>query len=535
MNEMIKPSESTLSGRDREGGTSSGSLGGSLLKSAGVVSMMTFLSRILGLARDVVIASLFGAGSGVDAFIVAFKIPNFFRRLFAEGAFSQAFVPILSEYRTQRDHQSVKDLVSYTAGSLGGFLSVLSLLAVVAAPIVAMIFAPGFYQVPDKLSLAGEMLRITFPYLLLISLTAFAGSILNTYGRFGAPAFTPVLLNVSVIGCSLFLAPLMDRPVFALAWGVLLAGIIQLVFQLPFLKRIDLMPLPRWGWKVEGVVRIRTLMIPALFGVSVAQINLLLDTVLASFLQSGSVSWLYYSDRLMELPLGVFGIAIATVILPGLSLKYSQQSSEGFSQTLDWALRMVLLIGLPSAVALVVLAEPLLITIFQYGEFNSNDVAMSAQSLRAYAGGLLGFMIIKVLAPGYFARQDTKTPVIVGVKAMGFNMVFNFILVFPLAHAGLALATSIAAFINGGMLYRGLRRDGVFTPQAGWTALLVRYAIANGIMALTLILLARPVEQWLAWDWYWRVLHLGFLVAVGAGAYFMTLLVTGLRFDHLRH
>ena len=535
MNEMIKPSESPLPGENRKGGTSSEGLGGSLLKSTGVVSMMTFLSRILGLARDVVIASLFGAGSGVDAFIVAFKIPNFFRRLFAEGAFSQAFVPVLSEYRTRRNHQSVKALVSYTAGSLGGGLLVITLLAVAAAPIIAMVFAPGFYQVPDKLSLAGEMLRITFPYLLLISLTAFAGSILNTYGRFGVPAFTPVMLNVSVITCGLFLAPLMDRPIFALAWGVLLAGIIQLAFQLPFLKRIDLMPLPRWGWKDEGVVRIRTLMIPALFGVSVAQVNLLLDTVLASFLHSGSVSWLYYSDRLMELPLGVFGIAIATVILPGLSLKHSQQSAKEFSQTLDWALRLVLLIGLPSAVALVVLAEPLLTTIFQYGEFSDNDVVMSAQSLRAYAGGLLGFMIIKILAPGYFARQDTKTPVIVGVKAMGFNMVFNLILVFPLAHAGLALATSIAAFVNGGMLYRGLRRDGVFTPRAGWVALLIRYAIANGVMALVLILLARPVEQWLAWDWRWRVLHLGFLVVAGAGAYVISLLVTGLKASHLRH
>ncbi|MDX1696297.1 MAG: murein biosynthesis integral membrane protein MurJ, partial [Ketobacteraceae bacterium] len=328
---------------------------GGLLRSTGVVSVMTMLSRVLGLARDITIANLFGAGSGADAFFVAFKIPNFFRRLFAEGAFNQAFVPVLSEYRSNRRHEEVQRLVADTSGSLAGILLVMTLLVVAAAPWVAYLFAPGFAQDADKFALAGDMLRITFPYLFLISLTAFAGAVLNSYGRFAVPAFTPVLLNVVIISAAVLLAPTLERPIMALAWGVMLAGLIQLLFQLPFLKQVNLLMRPRWGWHSEGVVRIRRLMLPAMFGVSVGQLNLLLDTILASFLEDGSVSWLYYSDRLMELPLGVFGIAIATVILPSLSRKHAKQSADAFSATLDWAVRMVLLIGVPAALALAVL------------------------------------------------------------------------------------------------------------------------------------------------------------------------------------
>lgn len=504
-----------------------------LLRSTGIVSIMTMLSRVLGLVRDITIANLFGAGSGADAFFVAFKIPNFFRRLFAEGAFNQAFVPVLSEYRANRSHQEVQKLVADTSGSLAGVLLLVSTLVVLAAPWVAWVFAPGFAQDADKFALAGDMLRITFPYLFLVSLTAFAGSVLNSYGRFAAPAFTPVILNVVIIASALLLAPMMDRPIMALAWAVIMAGCLQLVFQWPFLKQIDLLMRPRWGWKSDGVVQIRRLMLPALFGVSVGQLNLLLDTILASFLVDGSVSWLYYSDRLMELPLGVFGIAIATVILPSLSRKHASQTPEAFSATLDWAVRMVLLIGVPAALALAVLAEPLLITLFQYGEFSSYDVEKAALSLRAYSFGLLGFMLVKVLAPGFFARQDTKTPVSIGIKAMVANMVFNLMLIVPLAHAGLALATSLSAFVNAALLFVGLRKEGVYHKSPGWLLFGVRLVLANGVLVAVIWWLSPNAATWLSWGWMERSIQMAVVVCVGVLAYFMVLILAGLRKRHL--
>ncbi|WP_423804778.1 murein biosynthesis integral membrane protein MurJ [Neptunomonas phycophila] len=496
---------------------------------------MTLLSRVLGLVRDVVIANLFGATGSADAFFVAFKIPNFLRRLFAEGAFSQAFVPVLSEYRTQCTLADVQLLVNRVAGTLGAILLLVTLIAVAASPIVTAVFAPGFYMhETDKFDLASDMLRITFPYLLLISLTAFAGAILNSYERFAVPAFTPVLLNVCLIGCALFLTPIMDEPVMALAWGVLMAGAVQLCFQLPFLWHLRLLPKPRWGWQDEGVQRILMLMLPALFGVSVAQINLLLDTVLASFLQTGSVSWLYYSDRLSELPLGVFGIAISTVILPSLSRKHASQSTDSFAHTLDWAVRMILLIGLPSAVALVMLAEPLIITLFKYGAMTERDVAMSAMSLRAYGVGLLAFMLIKVLAPGYFSRQDMKTPVKIAIQAMVANMVFNLLLIFPFQHVGLAAATSMSAFLNAGLLLRGLLKEGVFVWQPGWGLYLVRLIVALLTLASVIYWLSPSVTQWLAADIWSRAVLMGRVVGVGVVAYFAVLVGLGMRLRDIR-
>ena len=507
----------------------------SLLRSSGVVGVMTLLSRVLGLVRDVVIANLFGATGSADAFFVAFKIPNFLRRLFAEGAFSQAFVPVLSEYRTQRTLADVQLLVNRVAGTLGAILLLVTLIAVAASPIVTAVFAPGFYMHETvKFDLASDMLRITFPYLLLISLTAFAGAILNSYERFAVPAFTPVLLNVCLIGCALFLTPIMDEPVMALAWGVLMAGAVQLCFQLPFLWHLRLLPKPRWGWRDEGVQRILMLMLPALFGVSVAQINLLLDTVLASFLQTGSVSWLYYSDRLSELPLGVFGIAISTVILPSLSRKHASQSTDSFAHTLDWAVRMILLIGLPSAVALVMLAEPLIITLFKYGAMTERDVAMSAMSLRAYGVGLLAFMLIKVLAPGYFSRQDMKTPVKIAIQAMVANMVFNLLLIFPFQHVGLAAATSMSAFLNAGLLLRGLLKEGVFVWQPGWGLYLVRLIVALLTLASVIYWLSPSVTQWLAADIWSRAVLMGRVVGVGVVAYFAVLVGLGMRLRDIR-
>lgn len=513
---------------------------GGLLASTLVVSAMTLLSRVLGLVRDVVLARLLGVSAGTDAFFVAFRIPNFLRRLFAEGAFNQAFVPVLSEYRTRaRDEGSLaatRQLIDRVAGTLGGTLALVTLLGVLGAPLLIWVFAPGFGDDPHKRALAVEMLRLTFPYLFFIALTAFAGSILNTWNRFAVPAFTPVLLNLSLIGSALYLAPHFaeGRMAVALAWGVLIAGIVQLLFQLPFLARLSLMPVPRMAWRDPGVRRILRLMAPALFGVSVSQINLLLDTVLASLLQTGSVTWLYYSDRLTELPLGVFAIAIGTVILPSLSGKHAGDDPQAFRRTLDWALRLVLLIGVPAALALAVIAEPLLATLFRHGEFTANDVLRSAESLRAYSAGLVAFMLIKVLAPGYFARQDTKTPVKIGVIAMVANMVFNLLLVWPLQHAGLALATSLSAWLNAGLLYLGLRRTGVFQPLEGWGRHWLRLLLAGAAMAAAIHFLARFAGVWLQGPLTERILWLGLIVVAGMLIYLLVLLILGLRPRHLR-
>ena len=500
-----------------------------LLKSSSVVGSMTMLSRVLGLVRDIVIARYFGAGAGADAFFVAFKIPNFLRRLFAEGAFAQAFVPVLSEYRLKKDLRDVRSLINSVAGVLGLVLLVVTLLAVAGSPLLTMVFAPGFVDEPEKFTLASEMLRLTFPYLLLISLTAFSGSILNSYGRFAIPAFTPVLLNLSLIASAIWLSPYLDNPVVAMAWGVLVAGMLQLFFQFPFLMRLGLMPRPRLDYRHEGVVRIMKLMLPALFGVSVSQINLLLDTVLASFLETGSVSWLYYSDRLSELPLGVFGIAIATVILPSLSRKHTDSSFTEFSKTLDWALRLVLLIGLPAAIALLLLAEPLLATLFYHGELTAHDVSMSVLSLRAYASGLMAFMLIKVLAPGYFSRQDTKTPVKIGVIAMGVNMVFNLILIWPLAHTGLALATALSAWLNAFLLYRGLVKDKVYWLHSGWVKFLCQMGFSLFLMMASILALLYLFPDWLAVTVWERIYYLAIIVVAGGGSYFIGLYLSGLR------
>lgn len=508
--------------------------GQGLLKSSLVVGMMTLVSRVLGLIRDMVIAQAFGAGAGADAFFVAFKIPNFLRRLFAEGAFNQAFVPVLSEYQTQRSATEVKELVDRVAGSLGMALTLVTALAMLASPLLVWLFAPGFHVDEVKFALTVEMLRITFPYLLLISLTAFAGSVLNAYKRFAIPAITPVWLNVSMIVAALWLAPMLDTPILALAWGVLAAGVIQLVFQLPFLQRLSLLPRPRSGWSDPGVRRILKLMVPALFGVSVGQINLLLDTVLASFLQTGSVSWLYFSDRLSELPLGIFGIAIATVVLPALSRQHAAQSAEHFAKTLDWAVYMVLLLGLPAALALVMLAEPMLLTLFGYGQMSLFDVQMSAQSLMAYAIGLVAFMLIKVLAPGFYARQDTKTPVKIGIIAMVANMVFNLILIWPLAHAGLALATSMSAFLNAALLGIGLAKAGVWHWQAGWGGRCLRLLAALLVLASCIYWGSPDVGVWEQWGATERAGRMTLLVLGGALGYGVTLVLFGLRPRHLR-
>ncbi len=491
----------------------------------------TLLSRILGFVRDLVLARLFGADAATDAFFVAFRIPNFLRRLFGEGAFATAFVPVLTEYKETRSYEDLKGLVDHVAGTLGLVLLVVSLVGVVAAPLVVSLFAFGWVLegADEKLALAASMLQLTFPYLFFISLTAFAGGILNAHNRFAVPAFTPVLLNLCLIGAALWLSPWMAEPVTALAWGVLIAGVVQFTFQLPFLHRLKLLPRPRVRRDHEGVGRILKLMVPALFAVSVVQINLLLDTVLASFLQTGSISWLYYSDRLMEFPQGVLGVALGTVILPALSRGHAAKDPVAFGRTLDWGLRTTVIFGLPAAVGLAVLAGPMIATLFLSERFDFHDVVMARQSLVAYASGLLAFILIKVLAPGYYSRQDTRTPVRIGIIAMVVNMGFNLALVLPLQHAGLALATSLSAFVNAGLLYRGLRKAGVYTPSAAWKRLWFQVILGCGVMAIVLLLLAPALETWRDWSLWQRALQLGWWVSVGAGSYLFTLLVLGMR------
>ena len=501
----------------------------SLLKSTGVVGASTLASRAAGFVRDVVIAQGFGASAGADAFFVAFRLPNFLRRLFAEGAFAQAFVPVLSEYQAQREIGEVRDLVSHVAGALIGVLAVVTVAGVVAAPVLVAVFAPGFLSDPAKYALAVEMVRITFPYVLFISLVAFAGGILNTYGRFAIPAVTPVLLNLCLIGAALWLAPVLDVPVVALAWGVLAAGFVQLAFQFPALAALGMLVRPRLRRAHEGVSRVISLIVPAVFGVSVSQINLLVDTVIASFLVTGSVSWLYFSDRMVEFPLGVFGIALATVILPHLSRQHATVSPESFSDTLDWALRLVVLVATPAALGLGMLAAPILTTLFQYGQFSAHDVDMAARSLLAFAFGLLGFVAIKVLAAGYFSRQDTRTPVRIGIVAMLSNIVFNLALVVPLAHAGLALATTLSALLNAGLLLRGLVVRGVYRPRPGWGRFIVRVAAGNLVLGAALWWLRGEPAEWIEADAATRAFRLCAVVATAVVLYVVAGLGLGMR------
>lgn len=517
-----------------------------LLRLTGTVGGYTLLSRVLGLVRDVVYARMFGASVLMDAFFVAFRIPNIFRRFTAEGSFSNAFVPVFAEYDESRDRAAVRELVDRTAGTLGLILFGVTLVGVIAAPLLIGLFAPGFLEEAngagaDRYQLSVDMLRWTFPYLLFISLVAMAGSILNTYHRFTAAAFSPVLLNVVMIVFAAWVAPLYSRPGMALAAGVFAAGVIQLLCMVPSLARLGLVPRPRWGLAHAGVKRILALMLPGLFGSSVAQISILLDTLIASFLVTGSISWLYYSDRLMEFPLGVFGIALATVILPNLSRQHANGAATDFGATLDWAMRIVMIIATPATVGLALLAGPMLATLFYGGRFNAVDVEMSAMSLMAYAAGLLGFTLVKVLVPGYFARQDTRTPVRVGLIALGVNMTLNVLVVVPWAwlggpapHAGLAATTSIGSFVNAGLLYLGLRRSGVVVPGQGWPRFLLRVGVAAGVMAVLILAFAPPTPAWLEAGFWTRCLWLTLGVGGAALAYFAALFAVGFRISDLR-
>lgn len=497
---------------------------------------MTLISRVLGLVRDVVVANLMGAGTSADVFFFANKIPNFLRRLFAEGAFAQAFVPVLTEYQEKHTAEETRDLLSKVAGTLGLLVTIVTLIGVIGSPVLSALFGGGWFIAwlnnesdGAKFELATVVLKITFPYLWFITFTALAGSILNTRGRFAVSAFTPVFLNVAIITAAIVYAPTSTQPEITLAWGVFCGGLIQFLFQIPFLLREKALVKPSWGWHHPGVVKIRTLMIPALFGVSVSQINLLFDTFIASFLMTGSISWLYYADRLLEFPLGLFGIAIGTVILPALSRNHINAEGEGFGKTMDWGVKAILLLGLPAMMGLIVLAKPMLMVLFMRGAFSIHDVEMASYSLMAYGSGLLSFMLIKVLAPGYYSRQDTKTPVRYGIIAMVTNMGFNLLFAIPFGYVGLAIATSMSALLNATLLYRGLHLAGVYRVSKPTMVFFAKAVVSTALMVIVLYYFLPSQQIWLNWHLLERAKALIGLISVGALSYLLGLLLLGIR------
>ena len=502
-----------------------------LLKSLAAVSSLTMVSRVLGFVRDTLIARIFGAGVASDAFVVAFKLPNLLRRIFAEGAFSQAFVPILAEYKTQQGEEATRTFLAYVAGLLTLVLALVTLLGMLAAPWIVWVSAPGFADEPERFALTVDLLRVTFPYILLISLSSLLGAVLNTWNRFSVPAFVPTLLNVSMIIFTVWLAPYFDPPIMALGWAVLVGGLAQFLWQLPALKQVGMLVLPRLSLRDTGVWRVLRQMGPAIFGVSVGQISLIINTIFASFLVAGSVSWMYYADRLMELPSGVLGVALGTILLPALAKTYASADRADYSKLLDWWLRLCFLLVLPCTLALAIIAEPLIVSLFQYGKFTAHDSAMTQQALVAYSVGLLALILVKILAPGFYAQQDIKTPVRIAIVSLLATQAMNalFIFVIDLRHAGLALSISLAACLNAGLLYWQLRRKRIYLPQPGWAKFLAKLVLAVLVMAAVLLALMHYMPAWEEGGMLLRLLRLGVLVAAGASAYFAVLALLGFR------
>ena len=510
-----------------------------LFKSTIVMGSLTLLSRISGFIRDIIFASTFGASVSMEAFLVAFKIPNFMRRLFAEGSFTQAFVPTLSEYKENYSHQETVEFIRHVVGTLGAILLVLTAIGMIFSGVWIYIFAPGFYDDPIKFSLSEGMLRITFPYIFFIALTALAGSVMNCFGRFAIPAFTPVILNVCMILFS-FLSDHFFVPIYSIAWGVFVAGLAQLLFQIPFLIKLNVLAWPKWGWHHLGVKKLVKLMVPALFGASVAQISLLLDTLFASFLPTGSISWLYYADRLNQFPLGILGVALATVVLPSLSKYHTSSNQSSYNSALNWAFKMVLLFALPAAVAIFVLSGPMLITLFHHGLFDRVDVYESQNALFAFSIGLFSFVLVKVLVSAFYAKQNMKTPVKIGIIALCSNMVLNAILVFSLmpfglGHMGLAIATSCASFINAGLLLYILLKNKLFRFEEKWFLFLLKVVGACIVMVFILLWTSGNMSSWFLLSTYQQIIKLTYVVMMGIVSYFITLYVLGFRKRHIWH
>ncbi len=503
------------------------------------VSGFTLLSRVTGLVRETLIARAFGASQYTDAFYVAFRIPNLLRRISAEGAFSQAFVPILAEFKNQQGHDATKALVDATSTVLAWVLAIGSLLGVAGASWVVLIVASGLRADGQAFPLAVTMTRIMFPYIVFISLTSLASGVLNTYKHFSLPAFAPVLLNVAFIAAALFVAPYMKTPVFALAWAVIVGGILQFIVQLPALKKIDM--LPRIGWNPlralahRGVKRVLAKMVPAMFAVSVAQISLIINTNIASHIGPGAVSWINYADRLMEFPTALLGVALGTILLPSLSKAHVDADAHEYSALLDWGLRVTFLLAAPSAIALFFFAEPLTATLFHYGKFDGHAVVMVGRALSAYGVGLIGLILIKILAPGFYAKQDIKTPVKIGVGVLIFTQLSNYVFVPIFSHAGLTLSVGLGACMNALLLFIGLRRRRIYAPSAGWTLFFVQLIGACFVLA--------GAMRWFAANFDWIGMHerplerialLAACLVLFAALYFGMLWLMGFKYAYFR-
>jgi putative peptidoglycan lipid II flippase len=507
---------------------------GQLTHNTLIIMGLTALSRLFGFARDMVLAQIFGATAAFDAFVVAFKIPNFMRRLFGEGAFSQAFIPVLVEYRRHGGVKEVKALINGMSGVLGLVLLLIVLVGEIGAPLLVLTFAPGFTQDSGRYQLAQHLIRITLPYLFVIGLTALAGAILNTYHRFALTAFTPVVLNIILIALAVWWAPHVEpvQAVTVLAWGVALSGVVQLIIQCPPLRNLRLLPNPVCRWRDPGVRRVFKQLLPALLGVSATQVCLLIDNWFASFLPAGSISWLYYSDRLLYFPLGIIGVALATAVMPHLAYQHQGGNRENFAATIDWALRWVFAASIPAALGLSLLAGPILATLMHHGAFTAADVAMTQGSLAAFAVGLPALILIKIFAAAFYAEHDTRTPARLAALAIGLNIAGNFALIFPLAHAGLALSTALASWLNAVLLWFFLYRRRVFQAQAGW----LRFGSGVGCGSLLLVLIlwkcSGPLSGWLSESIAHNSARLATLIASGISVYVLGLWLAGLRWRH---
>ncbi|HVL75744.1 MAG TPA: murein biosynthesis integral membrane protein MurJ [Noviherbaspirillum sp.] len=510
-----------------------------LHKTLATVSGMTMLSRVTGLVRELLIARAFGASAYTDAFFIAFRIPNLLRRLFAEGAFSQAFVPILAEYKNQKGEEATRSLVDAVATVLMWALLATSAIGVIGAPVIVLLVATGLHGEPEILGTSVTMTRIMFPYIALISFCALASGILNTWRSFQIPAFTPVLLNLSFIAAALFVAPHLDQPVYALALAVVVGGILQVAIQIPALVRIGMLPRirlnPKTAYADPGVRRVMRQMGPAVFGVSVAQISLIINTNIASHLETGSVSWLSYADRLMEFPTALLGVALGTILLPSLSKAHATGDQDEYSGLLDWGLRLTFLLALPAAIGLAALSEALTATLFHYGKFDANSVTMTGHALVAYGVGLIGLILVKILAPGFYAKQDIRTPVKIAVGVLIATQMMNVLFVPVIAHAGLALSVGLGACINAAFLYAGLRRRAIYMPRAGWGRFFVRLFVALAALGI--------VAWWSGAQFDWIAMQATPALRAGALAailgvcmltYFGMLFLLGFRFRDFR-
>jgi len=503
-----------------------------LFKSLSVVSFFTLVSRLLGLVREMVIAAKFGASASTDALFVAFRIPNLLRRLFAEGAFAQAFVPILAEYRRTEGDERAKLLIAHVASLLSLLLLIISILGVLFAPYLVYLIATGFNDSSGQTELTASLMQLTFPYLLFISLTSLFASVLNTWGRFAVPAFTPALLNISFILSALYLTPYFDPPIMALGLAIFLGGIAQLAFQIPFLLRLKLWPKLKWKPNDPGVLQILKKMAPAVIGVSAAQISLVINTNIASRMQTGSVSWLTFADRLMELPVGLLGVAMGTVILPALSVSVADKKAEEYQATLQWGLILMLVISIPSVAGLITLSKPILITLFMRDQFSIEDVSMTQVAFWGYGVGLVPIVMIKLFAPVFYANKDTQTPVRIAIKAVIvtqlLNVIFWMLMPNHLKHAGLALAISGGAWLNAIMLVVELRRKGLFVLTNKWVLVCRDCVIATAIMTLVVSFVATKID-WLTHDSWERAGLLVTVILVGFGIYVIGLKVLGRR------